>query len=369
MASIRKRSKDDGGGYQVRYYGPDGRLRSSTFKTRRQAVDFSNHIESDIARGSWVDPALASTPLRDFVDGYLRSSMHWRPSTRLKVEGHARNYVVPAFGDYALGDIRPSDIRNWVVALSEHGLAPGTVRAVYSSLSRILKQAAIDGLIPRSPCLGISLPKDEVQREMLFLDPVGVEALAEEVPERYRVLIFTAAYTGLRWGELAALKVRNLDLVKGMIRVTEAVAEVNGHLKEGPTKTGATRIVALPPFLRKMLSEHLALYPSKGYVFTSAKGHPLRKNFYRRDFVPAVARAKLPRGLRFHDLRHTCAALLIANGAHPKEIQERLGHSTIRVTFDRYGHLLPSLDERLRDGLETMYREAKGTGRSRLITR
>ncbi|CAN5755175.1 site-specific integrase [soil metagenome] len=359
MASIRKRPKENGGGYQVRYYGPDNRLRSKTFRTRGEAVDFSNKVEADIARDSWVDPALAATPLGEFVEGYLRSSVHWRPSTRLKVEGHARNYIVPSFGDYGLGSIRPADVRDWVVALGEHGLAPGTVRAVYASFSRIMKQALIDGLISKSPCLGIALPKDETQREMHYLEPPQVETLVGELQDRYKALIFTAAYTGLRWGELAALKVKNVDLVKGTIRVTEALAEVNGHLKEGPTKTGATRTVALPTFLRQMLSEHLANYPSKGYMFTSAKGLPLRRNFYRRDYVPAVARAGLPKGLRFHDLRHTCAAILIANGAHPKEIQERLGHSTIRVTFDRYGHLFPSLDERLRDGLEKMYREGK----------
>lgn len=155
---------------------------------------------------------------------------------------------------------------------------------------------------------------------------------------------------------------KNLDLLKGTIKVTEAVAEVNGHLLEGRTKTGATRTVALPTFLRKMLEDHLEAYPTDGYVFTSVNNCPLRKNFYRRDFVPAVERAGLPQGLRFHDLRHTCAALLIANSAHPKEIQERLGHSTIRVTFDRYGHLFPSLDERLRDGLEDMYRQGQMAG-------
>jgi integrase len=359
MASIRKRRKKDGGGYQVRYYGPDGRLRSQTFRTRREAVDFSNSVESDISRGSWLDPALATTPLRGVINDYLKSSVHWRPSTRLKVEGHLRNYIVPAFGDYPIGEIKPTDVRDWVVALGQHGLAPATVRAVYSSFSRVMKQAVVDGLIARTPCFGISLPQDETQRDMHFLQPPQIEKLAEAVPKRYRALIFTAAYTGLRWGELAALKVRNLDLVKGTIRVTEAVAEVNGQLKEGPTKTGATRTVSLPRFLRKMLSDHLARYPSKGYVFTSTKGHPLRRNFYRRDFVPAVRRAELPQGVRFHDLRHTCAALLIAHGAHPKEIQERLGHSTIRVTFDRYGHLFPSLDERLRDGLDQMFRKGK----------
>lgn len=293
---------------------------------------------------------------------FLETAEGWRPSTRLKVEGHIRNYIDPAFGDYPIGKIRPSDVREWVAALKKHGLAPGTVRAIYFSLSLILKQAVVDGLVARTPCVGIKLPQDEVQREMHFLDAEQVEMLADELPDRYRALIFTAAYAGLRWGEFAALKVKNLDLVKGTITVTEAVAEVNGQLKEGPTKTGATRSVALPMFLRQMLADHLAKYPSKRYVFTSAQGSQLRKNFYRRHFVPAVARANLPKGLRFHDLRHTCAGLLIANGAHPKEIQERLGHSTIRVTFDTYGHLLPSLDERLRDGLEKTYRAAKRQG-------
>lgn len=108
-----------------------------------------------------------------------------------------------------------------------------------------------------------------------------------------------------------------------------------------------------------MLTAQVDAYASsEGFVFASAEGTPLRRNFYRRHFKPAVARASLPAQLRFHDLRHTCAALLIAQGAHPKEIQERMGHSAIRLTFDRYGHLFPSPDVRLRDGLEAAFRSA-----------
>jgi integrase len=131
-----------------------------------------------------------------------------------------------------------------------------------------------------------------------------------------------------------------------------------------------------------MLSEHLKEFPpKKKLVFTSAKGTPLRRNFYRRHYLPALISSGLDRELcrchneacserhtplyRFHDLRHTCAALLIAQGAHPKEVQERLGHSTIRITFDRYGHLLPSLDERLREGLDEVYKKANRAPRSK----
>jgi integrase len=111
-------------------------------------------------------------------------------------------------------------------------------------------------------------------------------------------------------------------------------------------------------------------------LFTSAKGVPLCRNFYKRHYLPALVESGLDAELclcqrdecekrhrplyRFHDLRHTCAALLIAQGAHPKEIQDQMGHSTIRVTFDRYGHLFPSLHERLRDGLDEVFRKARG---------
>jgi len=109
-----------------------------------------------------------------------------------------------------------------------------------------------------------------------------------------------------------------------------------------------------------MLGEHVGRYPtSDDLVFSSAQGLPLRRRlFYRRHYKPAVTAAGLHPRLRFRDLRHTCAALLITQGTHAKEIQERLGHSTIRLTLDRYGHLLPSLDERLREGLQATYEQA-----------
>jgi integrase len=117
----------------------------------------------------------------------------------------------------------------------------------------------------------------------------------------------------------------------------------------------------LPPFLVEELTVYLgdASDDSDAFVFTAPEGGPLRHNlFYQRTFRPAVRRAGLPPGLRFHDLRHTCAALLIAQRAHPKAMQERLGHSSITVTLDRYGHLFPSLDEALTEGLEGTYRAA-----------
>lgn len=253
----------------------------------------------------------------------------------------------------------------------------GPDNGVYRTFFKLLKTAVIDGLIGRSPCLGIDLPKQTSHEEMRFLDPAQIEVLADAVEPRFRALIFTAAYTGMRWGELAALKVRRLNLLKGTVEIVESMSEINGVLHIQSTKTGKPRTLSLPRSLCDMIGEHLGLYPSgEDFVFSSAEGRPLRRNFYRRHYLPALVRSELDPDLclcnnksmcnrrhrplyRFHDLRHTCAALLIAQGAHPKEIQERLGHSTITLTFDRYGHLFPSLDERLRDGLDQMIRTGR----------
>jgi integrase len=159
--------------------------------------------------------------------------------------------------------------------------------------------------------------------------------VAEAIDPQYRVLVYTAAYTGLRAGELGGLRRADVDLLRGVLHVRRALKDVNGRLELGPTKTRAQRTVSLPTFLRQMLAEHLS-QPSPGGtgpdapVFTMKGGGRLRHGLvYGRYFRRAVAAALPPEthGLRFHDLRHTCASLSIAAGAHPKLIAARLGHS------------------------------------------
>ena len=139
--------------------------------------------------------------------------------------------------------------------------------------------------------------------------------------------------------------------------MVDSLSELGGRLVTGPTKTGRRRVVPLPRFLCELLGDHIGRYSAQGYVFTAARRGPIRHhNFMVRTFKPAVVRAGLPPTVRFHDLRHTCAALLIANGRHMEEIKEHLGHSSIRVTSDRYGHLFPSAREAVADALGATYR-------------
>src|SRR3712207_2481775 len=110
MPSIRERAENDGGGYHVGYYSPHATPRAKTFKTKRDAVEIPNGIEADMSRGAWTDPKHSSTRVEDFVRSYLDSGVHWRPNSRIKVQGHLQNYVLPAFGNYRLSDLRPQDV-------------------------------------------------------------------------------------------------------------------------------------------------------------------------------------------------------------------------------------------------------------------
>jgi integrase len=231
------------------------------------------------------------------------------------------------------------------------------VRKAYQLLAASLDAAVNDGLIARTPCRGIALPKVE-HHEMRFLNPTEVAGLADAINPRYRALVLTAAYTGLRAGECAALKLPRLNLLQRQLTVAETLSDVRGHLRFTPPKTkAARRSVTLPASLCDELARHLSHYPTESLVFTAAEGEPIRwSNLRRRTWQPATEAVGLD-GLRFHDLRHTHAALLIAAGEHPKVIQARLGHASIGTTLDTYGHLFEGLDEAAADRLDATWRE------------
>jgi integrase len=160
----------------------------------------------------------------------------------------------------------------------------------------------------------------------------------------------------------AALRLENLDLLRREVRVVEAVSIVNGRPRLGPTKTGPNRVVTLPKLVVGELERHLAAYPpANGLVFGGPKGaYVNRHNFYNRTWLPALKRADLGRPWpRPHDLRHTAVSLAIATGAHAREIQARAGHSSIAVTMNTYGHLMPGQDLALADRLDELAQSAQ----------
>jgi integrase len=243
--------------------------------------------------------------------------------------------------------------------LDEGRLSTSAVRRHVLVLSTILEGAVRDGRLGRNPCRGVKLPPDRT-RKMRFLTAEKVAVLADAIGEHYRPLVLTAAYVGLRWGELAGLRVDRVDLLHRRITIDQQVLEVGGHIEFGPPKTGAgVRTVTMPAALVEILAPHFATRAVResGLAFPAPSGAVMRRGSFRWVWVKAV-QAIGEDGLVFHELRHTAAALAIAQGAHPQAIKERLGHSSIVVTMDRYGGLLPRLDEAIAEGLDAVMRAA-----------
>jgi integrase len=263
-----------------------------------------------------------------------------------------------------LANVRPTHARAFVANLTAKELAPATIKAIVLTTRQVFHQALLDGIIARSPFLGVEIPPDRHREEMCFLDADRVNVLAAAIKDpRYRTAVYVAAYGGLRAGELWALRPERVNILGRTIEVAESLSEFGGGVVAGPTKTGRVRTITVPRFLAEMLGEHIGRYSSEGFVFTALHGGAIRhRNFMRRHFKPAVEDAEaLPDGLRWHDLRHTCAALLITNGRHLEEVKDYLGHSSIRVTSDRYGHLFPKARAELADALDNTFAGAKPT--------
>ena len=232
---------------------------------------------------------------------------------------------------------------------------PRTVGYIHTTLHKALKDAVADGLVPRNVTAGMKAPSSK-KKEITPLSPEQARAFLEAARgDHFEALYILAMTAGLRAGELLGLKWDDLDLDTGTLSVRRSHSETrNGRRFEAP-KNGKGRsisltkqaVVALRGHRKRESEEHLrlgTLWQDNDLVFPSQKGTPMNaKNLTARSFKPLLGHVGTPRTLRFHDLRHTCATLLLAKGVHPKIVQELLGHATIAITLDTYSHVLPNM--------------------------
>jgi integrase len=327
--------------------------------TKADANAYLAAVETQIRRGSWIDPWAARMPLAYWAEEWRATIVDLRPSTKVRDLGYLERYLLPRFGDMELGRIDHMAVRTWVAELSASGLSPATTTKAAQILSKMMKAAVQAGLLLKSPCDGVRLPRIE-RVEMRFLNATEVRALANAIDPRYEAAVLLAAYGGLRAGELFGLRAKRVDPLRRTITIAETLVDVGGHPYFGPPKTRAGhRTIPLPRVAAGPLAEHLAAYGRKpdDLVFTAPEGGPVQLNVWRRRFwAPAVRGAGLAH-LRPHDLRHTAVALWIAAGANPKEAATRAGHTSVSFTLDRYGHLFPGSEQRLNDALDLLAEE------------
>ena len=354
MGSIRRVTHPSGKrAWQARWRDPTGRQRSRNFTRHLDAERHLTTVEAQMLTGDYIDPNLANIGFADWLPQAEASRLDRRPSTRARDTSVLHSLVLPTFGAMPLGSIQPLTIHRWLSDLNERGYAPATIRKAYQLLSRTLGAAVDAGLLHRSPCRGIHLPKTQ-STEMRFLTATEIMSLADAIGPRYRTLVLTAAYTGARLGELAALDHHHYQPQRRTIHIEHTLSEIHGRLHHGEPKTrAARRTLTLPPWLIETLDTHLKTWPPSddGLIFTAPEGGPLRRAGFRtRHWKPAV-RASVGEPMRFHDLRHSHVALLIQQGTHPAVIAARLGHTSVKTVLDVYGHLYEGLDRGAADTL------------------
>lgn len=229
MATVRKRA--DNGRWQVRYRDSAGRQRSQDLRRKADADRFRAEAETDVSRGSWVDPGGGEQLFGVWAQQWLgMRKAAVRATTFAAQRSVYGSLIEPAFARHRLGSISPL-VQAWVTALTEkRQVAPSTARKAYQVLAAILAAAVDAEQIVKTPCRGIVLPADD-RREMHFLTPRQVATLATSIDPRYRALVLLGAYGGLRVGEMGALRLSSVQLPRGVVRVEETLAEIAGKVR------------------------------------------------------------------------------------------------------------------------------------------
>jgi integrase len=345
VASITRRPD---GTWRARYRDEAGKEHARHFARKVDGQRWLDEVTAAVVTGQYVDPRSGRVTFRAYAEQWRSAQVH-RPSTQEHVEDKLRRHIYPVLGDRPISSIRTSHIQAWVKSLSEQ-LAPSTAVVVHRIVSSIFRAAVRDRVIAYSPCDGIKLPKVTKPR----VEPLGTEvvlALADALPDRYRALVILAAGTGMRQGECFGLTVDKIDFLRRAVHIDQQLVTVTGRAPFlAPPKTAASvRSIPLPTVVVDALAAHLAKYPAAdGFVFTTEMGRPIHRTAFGK-----VWRRAAP-GIRFHELRHYYASLLIRHGESVKVVQSRLGHASASETLDTYSHLWPDSDDRTRMAVDSV---------------
>jgi integrase len=274
VASIEKRVRAGRRNtWRAHYRTPAGEQRNKSFTRKIDAERFLASVESAKTLGTFVDPAMSRLTLGAWATHWLDNQTHLKPSTKERYAGILREHIRPKWDGVQLANVAHADVQAWVTLLSRT-LSPATVRKVHRVLSLILDMAVKDGRLARNVATGVNLPRP-VKADQRYLTHTQVEDLAaecgrpsevskhrrldERTNDTYRLVVLFLAYTGVRFGELAALRVRRLDLVRRRAMITQSVTVVQGQgLVWGTPKTHERREVPIPRFLVDDLAAHIA---------------------------------------------------------------------------------------------------------------
>lgn len=347
----KDRTRTEGYGKGLRWlavWTEAGDEKKKSFATKDGAKAHLAWIDHNQRAGTYVSADRSRVFVRDLLPQWVDAQAHLKPSTLAATKSDVRATILPYWGDKILADITKADVQAWVSGM---GKAARTVDTIYGRFRSFLLWCVEEGRIPRSPAKGVNLPQG-VKREHIYLTIPEVARLAGAIKPHYQDLVWFLATTGLRFGEAAELRTKDIDLRRLRINVARSVTDVGGRMLIGPPKNGKERDVPMTAFVAGKLRGRLEGKARDDLLFPTPRGKAMRSNnFKRRDYDPGTAAAGLPSGLWVHDLRHTAASLSIHAGASVKSVQRMLGHASAKITLDVYAGLF---DQELSDVADRM---------------
>jgi integrase len=316
--------------------------------TKRDANIKKGELEKKVQRKVYAAPKNLP-PFSEVASDWLQSKVGIRDSTKSTYAGHIKHHLIPTLGDLKIDQVIFVVIEKHTFKATENGCHPGTLKKVLTTLSGIMKYAMKHRYVDHNPVREVERPKavreDDQDNELAVLQPDEIRALVDAAgTQRDRTLFMTAALTGMRQGELFGLKWSDIDWINNQIHVRRTY---NHRKFYDPKSRTSRRSIDLAPVLVIELKKWKLACPKSDLdlVFPNRKGNPeYNANFLKRSFYPALLAADLP-SIRFHDLRHTYASLLLDQGENIKYIQKQMGHGSIQITLDIYGHLMNDVNQ------------------------
>jgi integrase len=346
--------------WRVRYRDANNRSASqSGFLTGEAAKVFAAELTMAKAAGTALNRGSRKKSIGVYIDQHMSHTVRLSPSTIANRKSISINHVLPVWGGVPLMKVTKKGVTDWVETMHQDGIGPETIRKAHGILLASFAIAMDDRAIGSNPASGVKVPRPQKPTNT-YLTHQEVIELADAIDPRSRALIGLLAYSGLRFGEITALRVGKVNMVTRRLTIDRAATSVGGVLTERQPKFNKNRQVYFPEVLGDAMQKLVEGKRKSDYVFTTARGGAVNLDGWRpRVFNTAIERINEARAKRAaldgstfddfpaitpHDLRHTAASIAVSSGANVKVLQKMLGHASAAMTLDRYADLFDSDD-------------------------
>jgi integrase len=334
---------------------PNGKRRTKSGASQKAVRDWLTKQRHNISEGLYVLDD--KVKFGEFLDRYMKDvALHnLRATTYQTHAGLIKNHIQPELGNIRLSSLSATHIQRFYTKKLESGLSKRTVQYLHTIIHRVLNQALRWGLVARNVSDLVDAPSPKRRPPATWSISQVKKFLSAVEDHRWYPIYVIACYCGLRKGEILGIYKEDVDIENGVIHVRHAVQEVTGRglMITEPKTEKAKRPVNIPSTALQVLRGYLEGVEANQLIFTTSSGKPISPRNVVRHFKSVIKATGLP-DIRFHDLRHTHASLLLEAGVHPKVVQERLGHSQISLTLDTYSHTIPSMQEDAAEKFETL---------------